>query len=305
VVSVDASFEGVHFLKDIHPPESVGYKSLARAASDLAAMGARPLWFLLQIGLPMEKTGKWLDRFLRGMRNAAGELNLVLAGGDTSCVPMVTISITVFGAVKPGIAIKRVLSGKATPAGRRPIELLFVSGRLGGAQLGLELVRRGMRWETANRNLRRLLRPQMFPRIPMALSQWLASEKIPSAMMDISDGLSTDLARLCAANGRGALLWEKSIPRVEISSASRGLGLDPLELALHGGEDYALLFTVPARRRRRLHRSRWATHITEIGFLVDKPGIYLTGESGKRKLLKPGGWDPFAAPRVPGDTNSG
>jgi thiamine-monophosphate kinase len=304
VVSVDASLEGVHFLGAIHPPESVGYKSLARAASDLAAMGARPLWFLLQIGLPKEKTEAWLDRFLLGMRAAANEFKLVLAGGDTSRFPAVTISITVFGAVKCGRAITRISSSKVTRARRRANELLYVSGRLGGAQLGLELVRSGILWDSADRNLRRLLRPHMFPRVPIALSQWLAAENIPSAMMDISDGLSTDLSRLCAANEMGAVLRQEYIPQVKIPADFGRLHLDSLELALHGGDDYGLLFAVPERRKHRLSRSPWAKSVTEIGYLVDEPGIFLLRGKYEPKLIEPRGWDPFAGRLERGDTNS-
>ncbi len=128
-ISCDASLEDVHFLADTHPPESVGYKSLARATSDLAAMSARPRYFLLTLGLPAAKTNGWLDRFAAGMARAARELKIRLVGGDISKSARVIISITVLGEVAPGRA--------ATRSGARAGDLIYVSGRLGGAQLGL------------------------------------------------------------------------------------------------------------------------------------------------------------------------
>ncbi|HEV2343577.1 MAG TPA: thiamine-phosphate kinase, partial [Actinocrinis sp.] len=121
VVSCDSSLEGVHFRDDSHPPESIGYKSLARAVSDLAAMGSRPRYFLLALALPASKTGRWLDRFATGMARAARELNIRLIGGDTSKSRKVLINITVLGDVAPWQAITR--------SGARPGDLIYVSGR--------------------------------------------------------------------------------------------------------------------------------------------------------------------------------
>ena len=131
VLSCDAFLEGVHFRPDVHGPRDVGYKALARATSDLAAMGARPRFFLLNLVLPGSRTGAWLDRFLLGLREASRKLEISLVGGDTSRLPHVAINIMVGGDVPAGHALTR--------SGARPGDLLFVRGTLGAAQLGLEI----------------------------------------------------------------------------------------------------------------------------------------------------------------------
>src|SRR5579864_9327468 len=134
VLSCDAFLEGIHFLAKAHPADSVGYKSLVRAASDLVAMGASPRYFLLTLALPASRIGTWLNAFLAGMARAARYLGMRLIGGDTTKSESVSISITVLGEVSRGQALRR--------SGARPGDLIYVIGKLGRAQLGLELVRR-------------------------------------------------------------------------------------------------------------------------------------------------------------------
>jgi len=286
ILSCDAFLEGVHFLEKVHPPDSVGYKALVRAVSDLVAMGGTPRLFLLTLAIPWRLTGNWLDSFLRGMARAARLLGMRLAGGDTTRSGSVYISVAVLGEAPRGRAVAR--------SGARPGDIIYVSGRLGGARLGLELIlNRG----GAGRRLRRLLRPHLYPKIRVELGEWLARRGVPSAMMDISDGLSTDLDRLCRASGVGARLWADKIPQVaipdRISRRRKMPKFDPLELALHGGEDYELLFTVPPRKVKRLKRAPEFRELTPIGEITRNRRMILVGEDGKSKMLEPGGWDPF------------
>lgn len=230
VLSCDAFLEGIHFLGDAHPADSVGYKALVRAASDLGAMGAAPRLFLLTLAIPAIRTGAWLDGFIAGMRRAARLLGMRLAGGDTTKAEAVAISITVVGEVAHGRAVRR--------DGARPGDAIYTSGVLGRAQLGLELVRRGwagsevggggargrvrkaMRGADGDKGsgarVKAFLQPHLYPQIPIELGVWLAEQRVASAMMDISDGLSTDLARLCKASGVGAELVASEIPCVGI-----------------------------------------------------------------------------------------
>jgi thiamine-monophosphate kinase len=294
IVSTDAFLEGVHFLGDRHPANSVGFKALARAASDLDAMGARPRLYFLTLALPARRTGKWLDDFLRGMARAARELGMRLAGGDTSQFPSVSLAITVLGEAPLGKAVKR--------SGARPGDILYVSGRLGRAQLGLELFRRLSRGKLsvslAGRSLlRHLLRPHLYPKVRMKLGVWLAESGIASAMMDLSDGLSTDLARLCAASSIGVRIWADRIPQVQLPAAKiRGVNsgdLDPLAMALHGGDDYELLFTVPPRRVKDLKGAPGFSKLTAIGEIERGRRAVLVSSDGHIGPLRPGGWDPF------------
>jgi thiamine-monophosphate kinase len=282
VITCDAFLENAHFLAEVHPPESVGYKSLARATSDLAAMGARPLYFLLALALPSSRSGAWLDRFLAGMARAAREFDLIIAGGDTSRSASIAVNITVLGEIAPGGAVAR--------SGARPGHLIYASGTLGAAQLGLELILRGYhrrpRW-------RRLLTPHLYPKIRLSLGAWLAKNRIAAAMIDTSDGLSTDLGHLCRASHAGARIFAGRLPAVRVPQALRSRGFDPLELALHGGEDYELLFAVPRRLALRVPRAYGGVPIACIGEFTRDTRIVLAHSDGHTTPLTPHGWDHF------------
>jgi thiamine-monophosphate kinase len=300
VLSCDAFLEDVHFLADRHPPDSVGFKALARATSDLAAMGARPRIFLLTLALPPARTGKWLDEFLVGMGRAAQKMGMTVAGGDLTSSSKVSISVTVLGKVPQGRAVKRV--------GARSGDILFVSGRLGAAKFGLELIKSEALTTSISKQqtYRKLLRRHLYPQVRVGLGAWLGRERIASAMIDISDGLSTDLARLCSASRVGARIWAGRIPCVEVPAGKTGravsrllakLKLDPLQMALHGGDDYELLFTVPRRRVGRLRRAPGFSEIACIGEIERGGRVTLVDERGRSERLRPGGWDPFKRKR--------
>lgn len=281
-VTTDQFLENVHFLRKVHAPKMVGYKALARATSDIAAMGARPQYFFLTIGLPAACTGNWFDDFLAGMSGAARRFGLALAGGDTTKYPSIVISLTVLGDVNRGRAILR--------SGARPGDLLCVSGRLGEAELGLRLVlenlHRRKRW--AN-----LLRKHLDPEPRLALGQWLAENRYATAMIDTSDGLSTDLGRICKASGVGAVVWANKLPLPAVPQGLRRFGFDPLSLALHGGEDYELLFTVPRKLASRIPPKAAGVSIHVIGEITAERKVVLADKNGHREPLKPAGWDPF------------
>jgi thiamine-monophosphate kinase len=282
VVTCDAFLEGVHFLLDAHTPESVGYKSLARATSDIAAMGATPRYFFLTLALPARRTGKWLDGFVAGMARAARECGVTLAGGDTSCQPTIAISITVIGEIAKRAAVKR--------SGAKPGDLIYVSGTLGAAQLGLQLIRRGLHRQA---KWKPLLRRHFFPSIRLALGNFLSLRHLASAMIDLSDGFSSDLARLCAASRVGARIWRERIPAFAVPPALCARGFDPLALALHGGDDYELLFAIPRRLAKKIPARYRGVRLTRIGEITQEKEISLVDEEGRATLLKPAGWDPF------------
>ena len=308
VLSCDWFLEGVHFAPEIHSAEDIGYKALARATSDLAAMGARPKLFLLSLALPKKRTGKWLDGFVAGLESGAREFGMVLAGGDTSKFPRVVASLTVGGEVRRGHELTR--------SGARTGDQIFVSGTLGAAQFGLGLLlkevvptgraMRSPKWAS-------MLNAHLRPKPQIVLGRWLAGEghgggRIASAAIDTSDGLSTDLAHLCEASGCGARIWAAELPVVEpskraferLGKARRKpsvlIGIDgtPLEWALHGGEDYELLFTVSKRMAGRVPREFRGVGLSHIGEIVRGSKIELIGADGKRSRLLPGGWDSFA-----------
>ena len=282
ILTCDWFLEGTHFLREKHPPDSVGWKCLARAVSDVAAMGGVPRCCLLSLAVPASLTGRWLDSFLAGLRRASRKFNCVLAGGDTTRRDQILINVTVVGEVRKGRALTR--------SGAHPGDLIYVSGRLGEAEWGLRLLKQSK----ARRNPKLSpMRKHLYPEPRLALGQWLAARRVASAMMDLSDGLSSDLPRLCAASGVGARLLASQIPAVQIPARSRTGKADPAQLALHGGDDYELLFIVPPRHKNLMPRSFHSLPLTEIGVITPKRQIVLLDENSHARSLSPRGWDPF------------
>jgi thiamine-monophosphate kinase len=260
VFTTDTLVEGTHFGRESHRPEDAGWKCLARGLSDIAAMGAEPRFCLLSIIMAPWSDDRWLERFFRGFLKLAERERVPLAGGDLSHGREWAADVTVCGAVPRGKALRR--------DGARPGDAIYVSGALGASALGLAQ-RTGSAWK-------RHLRPE--PRL--ALGQFLRDRVQPTAAMDLSDGLSLDLRRLCLASRVCA----------EIATPPRFRGAT-LEQALHGGEDYELLFTVPAQAPVP---SRFKTiPLTRIGTIQK-------GNAGKIFLdgapLLPLGYDHFAQP---------
>jgi thiamine-monophosphate kinase len=300
ILTCDWFLEGTHFLRDKHPADSIGWKCLARAVSDVAAMGGRPRGFLLSLALPVSCTGRWLVDFGGGLRRACVELGCPLAGGDTTQRDEILINVAVVGEVRTGKALTR--------SGAQPGDAIFVSGRLGEAERGLELLRRMRQVRGSDRALRKHLYPE--PRL--ALGQWLSEHRMATAIMDLSDGLSTDLPRLCAASGVGARIQAASLPAVSpIAHANSGKGSrsktaqrntselawnsKAIELALNGGDDYELLFTVRPYKARRLPTRIGRIPITRIGEITRERKLLLVQADGSEQSLKEGGWNPFAA----------
>jgi thiamine-monophosphate kinase len=221
VVTTDLSLENVHFRRDWHSPQSVGHRCLARGLSDLAAMGARPEAAFLSLALPAELTGRWMDSFFDGLMTLAERHRVPLAGGDMAKSPLVVADIVLLGSVPKGKALLR--------SGARAGDLIYVTGALGGSAAELQaLALRPADYRKADK----LGHPHLYPEPRLAAGGKLLP--LATAAIDLSDGLSTDLAHLC----------EESRLSAEIDAAA--LPIDAratLEQALHGGEDYELLFT--------------------------------------------------------------
>jgi thiamine-monophosphate kinase len=283
VLTCDWFLQGTHFLRDKHPADAVGWKCLARAVSDVAAMGGVPRCFLLSLALPKDLTGAWMDGFLGGLRRAAARFGCVLVGGDTTERREVLINVTVIGEVRAGRALRR--------SGARVGDIIYVSGRLGEAELGLRLLRGTKR----RVNLRDAhLRKHLYPEPRLALGRWLSEQRVATAMMDLSDGLSSDLRRLCAASGAGAQVEAERLPVVPVSEKGRCKDRgDALHLAVHGGDDYELLFTVAKSKARRVPQSLGGVKIAAIGEITREYDVMIVDRSGRGEPLEAGGWDPF------------
>jgi len=276
ILTCDWSLEGTHFLRHKHPADAVGWKCLARAVSDIAAMGGQPRCFLLSMALPAALAGRWLDEFLEGLRRASKALRCELAGGDTTRGERVLINITVVGEIARGRALRR--------SGANPGDAIYVSGTLGEADLGLRELRKARGVASASDAARR---KHLYPEPRLDLGAWLAKTRLATAMMDLSDGLSTDLPRLCAASGVGARIEADSLPATTLTNPREAQAL-----VLHGGDDYELLFTVAMKNVKRVPGSFRGLRLTRIGEIVRGRNVVVVND-GKAEPLRPGGWDPF------------
>ena len=276
LITTDFSLEGIHFRRQWHPPESVGHRCLTRGLSDIAAMGGEPIAAFLSLALPRDLRQPWVDRFIGGLLALAKQFDVTLAGGDTAESPHgILADIAVLGSVPKGKAVLR--------SGARPGDRIFVSGRLGGSSATL---RRLMRPSHEKLN-RRYFPRHFFPEPRVALGRVLREKHLASAMIDMSDGFSTDLHHICEESGVGAQVYADAIPLAEIGRPA--CQVDFLS-ALHGGEDYELLFTAP--NNLQIPRDISGVPITQVGQITRDRKILLT-TNGTVRELKARGWEHF------------
>ena len=295
VITTDMLVEGVDFTADV-PLRFVARKSLAVNLSDIAAMGARPTYAVAAVGVRREDQAR-LEPFFRALREAADEYGVEIVGGDLSSAPITIVCITAFGRIE-----SRPLLRSGAKAGDR----IYVSRTLGASGAGLELLQRG--WTvgesggvkapaTTGFELRELggsaIRRHIDPAAECELGPLLASIAEVSACIDISDGLSTDLSRLCEASGCGALIERERLPVFpDLLAAAPQLGFRASELVLHGGEEYALLFTSSLRESEM--SARLGRPVYAIGRIRRERGVVLMID-GVESVLEARGFDHFAA----------
>lgn len=285
VLTTDAQIEGVHFERRFSAPADLGYRALAVNLSDLAAMGATPRWALLSLAMPDQMAVADVEEMVGGMADLGRQLGCELIGGNLSRSPgPLVIDVTAVGEVRP----RRVL----TRSGARPGDGLWVSGFLGSAAAGLQMLRGGNGARRDDRCVARYLRPEPRVRLGVAVSQARAAR----AAMDLSDGLADAAHQLGDASGCGVEIDADALP---IDPAARawweGAGEDPVLRALSGGDDYELLFAVPRMWSGRLRhaRSRVAEPtLTRIGVLTKDQGTRVVLRTGQRQPL-PKGFEHF------------
>jgi thiamine-monophosphate kinase len=296
-VTTDLSIDGRHFRLDWHTPEVVGHRTLARGLSDLAAMGARPVAAFLSLGLPAElvqdtkaRSASWIARFYDGFLALAEKYKTPLAGGDLAQSPVAVADVVLVGAVRRGRALLR--------SGARPGDSIYVTGRLGGAAVGLARLAEFAATDSGKRQtsgrfglkiphrLHSALEAHLHPQPRLAQGLWLAKHGLATAALDLSDGLSTDLNHLCEESGVAAEVDAAATP--VYSGAT-------LDQALNGGEDYELLFTAPTGTR--IPRAIAGVPVTRIGRILQSraatPAAVLITDTGARPL-EPRGWEHFS-----------
>ncbi|HOW98853.1 MAG TPA: thiamine-phosphate kinase [Kiritimatiellia bacterium] len=266
LLTSDAVIENTHFLPDA-PPESIGHKAIGRVLSDFAAMGGEPLWALVDLVAPAETPVEWAESVYRGAARLAARFHLAIVGGDTTGGPVRELHVFGVGRLPAGEAVLR--------SGARPGDVLYVTGALGGSLAGRHL--------------------DFEPRV--AEGAWLREGRWATAMMDISDGLLVDLERMLERSRAGAELQSQRVPVAPDALAAKD-GRSPLEHALGDGEDYELLFAVPAARVADFEaawKARFKLPCSSVGTITAEPGrLVLRDRTGR--VLTPGraGYEHFA-----------
>lgn len=285
LVTTDFSLEGVHFRRDWHSAGVVGHRCLTRGLSDIAAMGGDPAAAFLSLALPGDLPQKWVDEFFDGFLRLARQFGVTLAGGDIAqSLGGVLADIMIVGTVPRGEAVLR--------SGAKPGDHLYVTGELGAASAMLERM-----MANPKRRYRPLDSPaHFFPEPQVKVGRYLREKRIASAMIDISDGLSTDLTHLCDESDVRAEVQSEAIP-----VASIGKHEVSLENALHGGDEYQLLFTAPANKR--VPSEIAGVPISQIGYIeaprkhLPKILLFEGNDAEMGSELKPKGWEHFVTPK--------
>ena len=284
LVSSDALIEGIHFDRKSTSAEALGWKALAVSLSDIAAMGGGPLYLTTTLGIPPETPSRFVAGFYRGLNGLASRHGVAVVGGDTCSSPKgLFIDVTILGEVKTREMLTR--------SGARPGDSLYVTGTLGESAIGLEFLKRKSKISlTRNRFIERHLRP--IPRL--SIGRYVSSHRLASALIDISDGISTDLHHLCKQSQVGAVIEECKIPLPKLTIGMKAqLVTSLLDYALNGGEDYELLFSVPAKRRHLVPSHIDGIPVQEIGKITGQRGTCWIKEGKRTRRLPAGGFDHF------------
>ncbi|MDI3281292.1 MAG: thiamine-phosphate kinase [Bacillota bacterium] len=280
LLTVDTLVEGVHFLRPKISPADLGARALAVNVSDIAAMGGYPTFAVVSLAIPESLEVEWLEELYRGLLAEGTTWGVQVVGGDTVRAGEFSLTVALLGEVEEGRAVLR--------RGARPGERIAVTGTLGDSAAGLELLLRESGAPALDPEVRARLLARHFtprPRVPEGRD---LGAGIATAMIDVSDGIATDLRHLCSESGVGARIYADRLPlSPDLRAAAAALGLDPVSLALSGGEDYELLFTAPEEKLRPTLAG--GTPVTVIGEVVEADrGLSLVREDGRSTPLPHG-----------------
>jgi thiamine-monophosphate kinase len=290
LVSTDMILEGIHFNLVYFPLKHLGYKAVIRAISDIYAMNGVPGQLLVGLGISSRFSVEDIDEIYEGINLACNKYNIDLAGGDTSSsLTGLTISVTAVGYAEKDRLIMR--------SGAKPNDLICVTGDFGASYMGLQLLERERILFEKNKGIQPDLSGndyaigrQLKPEFPVSVLEDLKKSEIhPTSMIDVSDGLASDLMQVCKASGTGCRIFNKQIPvDYDTSRLAEEFNIDPLIPALNGGDDFELLFTVPLEsydKLKEIPSVKVIGHITEKG-----SGNYLVGADGTEVEISAQGW---------------
>lgn len=279
LVTTDMLVENVHFRLDFAEPFQIGWRSLAVNISDIAAMGGEPTYAFISIGLPRETTVEFVDQLYSGMQKIATEYSVDIVGGDTVSAPQIVINVALLGEVESENLILR--------SGAKAGDALVVTGDLGGSEAGLTILMNDLPFKGIEKHL--------MPVPKVQEGRLLAKSGYVTAMIDISDGLASEVHHICEASGTGAELYMDNIPLSDnVRQVAEHVGKKPYDLALYGGEDYELLFTCQQDKVQEI-LEKCGTQLTIVGQIVETPHhVTIEDSSGNMVPLKPRGYDHFA-----------
>jgi len=295
LLTCDILIEGTHFTKETITPYQLGKKAISINVSDIAAKGGIPNQALISIGLTKDTKVKYVEEIYRGIKEKAKKYNIDIVGGNTALSKdKIFVDIFLIGEIEPEFLLLR--------SGAKTGDKIIVTGNLGDSSAGLEIIEnpdikfKDIKLEKRYKNNLKIAHLNPCPRL--VEGRIIAKSRLAHSMMDISDGLSSDLAKICEASGIGAIIWEHKIPiSKETLAFAKSIKKSPLNFALHGGEDYELLLTSPPENANLIIQkiqSETKTKVTEIGEIKDKEfGIKIVKIDGKITSLNGWGWNHF------------
>lgn len=295
LLTCDVLIEGTHFKRETITPYQLGKKAIAINVSDIAAKGGIPNQALISIGLTKDTKVKYVEEIYRGIKDEAKKFNIDIVGGNTAfSKDKIFVDIFLIGEIEPEFLLLR--------SGAKTGDNILVTGNLGDSSAGLEIIEnpdikfKGIKLEKRYKNNLKIAHLNPCPRL--VEGRIMVKTNLVNSMMDISDGLSSDLTKICEASGVGAIIWEDKIPiSKETLAFAKSIKKSPLNFALHGGEDYELLLTSPPENTNLIIQKiqgKTKTKVTELGEIKDKEfGIKIVKTDGRIMPLNTYGWDHF------------
>jgi len=282
LLTTDTQLENVHFKQEYMPPYYLGKRTLKVNLSDISAMGGKPLYYLVSLGASGATPLGTIHEIYRGMRAAAGKHAISLIGGNVTESPLLFLDITMIGTVRRSDVLFR--------SGAKPGDLIYVTGPLGVSEEGLRLLQKGFRLSRRNSpRMRQAILKHLDPPDLNQFARELGGSRLANCMIDLSDGLASDLTEICRESKVGATIQLERLPVAKKRGSKPNSKL--IEVALHGGEDYHLLFTVSPEKAARLLRlaARTQTRLFEIGRIENASGgIHGIDSQGRRTVLSGG-----------------
>ena len=286
--TTDMLVEDIHFVRDTITPYQLGWKAIAVNLSDIAAMGGRPLFILISLAIPVEMDVELIQDFYKGMKDICRHYKVDIVGGDTVASPdALTINVSLIGDVKENEILYR--------SGARPGDKIYLTGTVGDSSAGLKILKNEI--SPPNSIGGHFIKAHNEPKPLIETGRIIATSRLASAMIDLSDGLLSDLGHICKESGVGAILFRSKIPlSSQLKSLASIANFNPLDLALSGGEDYVLLLTVPEAKTQDLDllsKNKKPSPLYLIGEITEQEGIRMVNDDGSVEEIDPRGFNHF------------